>query len=75
MGSYVPGWCGNILAIKQNNTVVGTFGGSFTSGYSSGPLYITVHGGIYTQIVVYQLGSDSNRISFTVRLLNGSIIF
>jgi hypothetical protein len=58
--SWGDGWQSNILAIKQNNTVVGTFGSTFTSGFSNGPVYITVQGSIEAQIVVYQFGSYTN---------------
>ena len=55
--SWGDGWNGNIIAIKQNNTIVGTFGSTFTSGSSNGPVYITVQGSMEAQVVVYQLGS------------------
>lgn len=42
--SYGDGWEGTILGIKQNGVVKGTFGDAFTSGSSSGPVYITVQG-------------------------------
>ena len=38
------GWSGNILGIKQNGAMVGTFGNAFTYGSSSGPINITVKG-------------------------------
>lgn len=38
------GWNGNILAIKQNNSVVGTFGETFTSGAKGVSLIINVIG-------------------------------
>lgn len=37
------GWNGNVLAVKQNNVVVGLFGLNFTSGSTYGPVYITVN--------------------------------
>lgn len=72
--SYGDGWNGNILAIKQNNTVVGTFGSAFTSGYSSGPVFIVVQGSVEAQIVVSTLGSWTNEVGFTVKAPNGTII-
>lgn len=38
------GWNGNVLAIKQNNIIIGTFGSAFTSKNVSGPVTITVKG-------------------------------
>lgn len=38
------GWEGNVLGIKQDGAMVGTFGSAFTSGGSSGPVLITVKG-------------------------------
>lgn len=55
--SYGDGWNGNILAIKQNNTVKGTFGSAFTSGSTTPNVYIVVQGNIKAQIVVSTLGS------------------
>lgn len=62
------------MAIKQNNTVVGTFGSAFTSGYSSGPVYIVVQGSAEAQIVVSTLGSWTAEVGFTVKAPNGTII-
>ena len=55
--SFGDGWNGNILAVVQNNGVVGTFGGNFLTGSSKGPIYIVVQGNVETQVVVQQLGS------------------
>lgn len=55
--SYGDGWSGNVIGIKQNNTIVGTFGNSFTTGSSSGPVYIAVQGNREAQIVVTTLGN------------------
>jgi hypothetical protein len=51
------GWNGNVLAIRQNNTVVGLFGSLFTSGSSSGPINIRVNARFETHIVVFRKGS------------------
>lgn len=37
------GWNGNVLAVRQNNTVVGTFGLNFSSGSSYGPVYVSIN--------------------------------
>lgn len=36
------GWSGNIVAVRQNGVIVGTFGENFTSGFSRLPLKITI---------------------------------
>lgn len=36
------GWNGNVMEVRQNNTLVGKFGDNFTSGAASGPLIIGV---------------------------------
>lgn len=38
------GWNSNILGFKQNGVLVGIFGQSFTSGFSSGPTNIVING-------------------------------
>lgn len=68
------GWNGNVISVKQNNAVVGTFGGNFTSGSSSGPFYIPIQGGLEVQIVVSQLGTKSDEVGFTIKAPNGTII-
>lgn len=42
--SYGDGWNGNVLGIKQNNTIVGTFGSNFYWGTSMPPAYLVVQG-------------------------------
>ncbi len=54
------GWNGNVLAIKQNNTIVGTFGDTFTSGSTKGPFYIVVQPQAEVRIVVTTLGTMTN---------------
>lgn len=36
------GWNGNILAFQQNGANVGLFGTTFSSGFTSGPVNISV---------------------------------
>lgn len=72
--SFGDGWNSNILLVKQNNSLMGTFGQSFTTGSSSGPLYITVFGDISAQITVSQLGTKTNEIGFLVKAPNGTTI-
>lgn len=38
------GWQRNVLAIKQNGEIKGTFGETFINGTTSPPVYITVRG-------------------------------
>lgn len=52
--SFGDGWNYNILGFKQNNIIVGTFGGAFTSGSSFGPINVTLSSLVSTQIVVVQ---------------------
>ena len=44
--AFGDGWTGNLIAIRQNGLIAGTFGSTFSSGTSSGPVYITVAGDI-----------------------------
>ena len=59
------GWHGNILAIKQNNTIVGTFG--LSEGLASGPTKIIVQRDLGVQVAVFQLGSYTNEIGFFIK--------
>lgn len=57
------GWNSNIIGLMQlaeTYDVVGTFGGGFTGGSSSGPVYITVLGRYQTQIIITQYGTKTN---------------
>lgn len=74
--SLGDGWNWNILGIKQNNFTVGTFGSAFTTGASSGPVYITVLGNTDAQVVVFQMGSrKTTEIGFIIRAPNNTIIY
>lgn len=44
--SFTDGWEGNVIAIKQNGEIKGTFGETFTTGSSHPPVYITVLGSL-----------------------------
>ena len=68
------GWNNNVLAIRQNNSILGIFGNGFTTGASAGPVSIIVQGNLATQIVVVTLGTKTNEIGFTVKAPNGTII-
>ena len=72
--SWGDGWEGTVLAIRQNNVVVGTFGNLFTYGTSSGPVYITVVGNVEAQVVVSTLGGYTNEVGFVIKAPNGTII-
>lgn len=54
------GWESNVIAFRQNNTFVGTFGDAFISGSSSGPLSFYLILNIPTQITVIKLGNNTN---------------
>ena len=74
--TYGDGWNGNILGIKQNNTVVGVIGDTFTDGSSSGPFYFTVRGNSEVRIVVLTLGDDTVEVGFVVKAtISGTIIY
>ena len=73
--SWGDGWNTNILGIKQNNTIVGTFGDNFDSGSFGGSVYITVQGNLATSVVVTHFGSYTQDIAFTIKVPNGTIIY
>jgi hypothetical protein len=60
LDSWGDGWNGNVLGIKQNNVIVGTFGSGFSTGRTFGPAYIIVNNTLETQIVVVQKGNYTN---------------
>ena len=67
------GWNGNVLALRQNGVILGTFGGSFTAGNSNGPIFIPVPGNALTQVAVSQLGNKSQEVGFILRNPSGVI--
>lgn len=69
------GWNRNVLAIKQNGVVVGTFGSAFTRGFVSGPIYVVVQGDVEVQVGVSTLGNKTEEIGFVIWAFNGSKIF
>lgn len=71
------GWTGsgNVLAIKQNNITVGTFGNKFYLGRLFGPVYIWIVPNIEAQIVVSKLGVKTNEIGFVVKNPNGTVMY
>ena len=73
--SVGDGWNGNIFGFRQNKTIVGTFGGAFTSGSSSGPLYITVAKKLNAQLTLTTLGTKTNEVGFVITAPNGTVIF
>ena len=54
---------------------MGTFGAAFTSGASSGPLYVAVLGNFQTQIFVLTIGTKTNQVGFVVKASNGTTIY
>lgn len=72
--SFRDGWNSNVLGIRQNDTIVGLFGNTFTAGSSSGPVSVIVQGNLATQIVVVTLGTKTNEVGFTVKAPNGTLI-
>lgn len=69
------GWNGNSISIKQNNNIIATFGSNFTSGNSSGPLYIIIKGNLTTQIFVNQLDKKSREVGFKITAPNGTVLY
>lgn len=74
--AYSFGWQGNILAIKQNNTIVGTFGSTFSS-FTTDPVYIVVKANVEAQIVPYNYSGilTTRQVAFTIKAPNGTIIY
>lgn len=58
------GWEGNILGVRQNNTLISQFGDQFESGLTSKPITITINSMIQTQIIVVQAGNSTESIGF-----------
>jgi hypothetical protein len=74
--SFGDGWNGNILGIRQNGIIVGTFGQNFRTGRTTTPAIITINSTIETQIVVVQKGNFTHEIGFAVRATsNGTTYF
>lgn len=57
--SFGDGWNGNVLVIRQGSINV-PFGGSFTTGKTSGPLSIQVNSNAEVTIEVSVLGTKTN---------------
>jgi hypothetical protein len=68
--SHGDGRSGNVLAIRQNNTVVGTFGSAFIDGDSTPPVNMIVQGNLRAQIIVSTLGSWTDKIGFVAKAPN-----
>ena len=45
-----------MFGIKQNNTIVSTFGEDFTDGESFGPVYLNVVQNVTASIILVSLG-------------------
>ena len=58
--SFGDGWNGNVFGFRQDSAIAATFGENFTTGSSSGPIYITVAKNLNTQIVLTALGRKTN---------------
>jgi len=56
---FGDGWNNNVLAIKQNNSIIGKFGDLFNLGRTSGPITINVFGNLTAEVVVLQLGTKT----------------
>lgn len=68
------GWNSNVLAIMQNNNLLGLVGNYFTAGASSGPISIIVQGNLPVSVTVNQLGTKTNEVGFVVKSASGSIL-
>jgi hypothetical protein len=73
--SYGDGWNSNILAIKQGDTVVGTFGNGFTTGTTTAPVKFVVQGSLEVQVVVSKFATWTQEIGFVIRAFNGTVIY
>ena len=51
------GWNGNVFGIRQNNTIVTTFGSDFIDGPSYGPITLYVMRNVRATLVVVSVGS------------------
>ena len=54
------GWNGNILAFRQDNVIVATFGSGFDTGKVYGPQTVRIKNNVQTQIIVVQKGNYTN---------------
>lgn len=57
------GWNGNVVAIKQNNYVIGIFGDTFKNGSTAAPVSFKVWGNVEAQVVVSNYGNSTNSTS------------
>ena len=64
-----------MFGFRQNSAIAATFGSTFTTGSSSGPVYITVTKDLNTQIVLTKLGTQTNEVGFVVKAPNGTVIY
>ena len=64
------GWQGNILGIRQNNTLISEFGDQFESGLTYRPITVTINSRVEVQIVVIQEGNSTDSIGFTIEIGN-----
>jgi hypothetical protein len=55
--SWGDGWSGNILVIRQNGVIDGTFGANFKIGLTTTAAIITINSILETQIVVVLKGN------------------
>jgi len=54
------GWNGVVLGFKQGSQIVASFGSSFTSGNSHGPVSVEVPSNKETKIVLVKKGQKYN---------------
>ena len=53
------GWNDNVFGIRQNNTIVTTFGSGFIDGSSYGPINISVMRNVHATLVLVSIGSST----------------
>lgn len=73
--SWGDGWNGNVMAIRQNGIIVGTFGQGFTTGTVFGPDTIMLCSNVPSDIVVETLGGFTNEVGFTVYDFQGQVVY
>ncbi len=66
---------GLVFGFRQNSTNVATFGDYYSSGNSSGPIYISIVKNLTTQLVLNKLGIYTYQFGLQVKLPNGTIIY
>ncbi|MBE0663291.1 MAG: choice-of-anchor J domain-containing protein [Bacteroidales bacterium] len=73
--SYGDGWDGTVLGIRQNGSIIETFGEDFENGYSYGPVNISLCPDLMTEIVVLDPGGYTDEKGFALYDPDGVLVF